>query len=163
LQAPEPHLHAFATIGVTCQAAERLLRVTTANRLATVAIAVNVGDLLTPPREVVVEIGSAEQVRPAVESLVALVDECGPSFARAYGSIEAFIDALVADDPLHAATRIPAALVACGEEEEARTALARYAQIDDTEGFRMFSARMMRFLSGETTLEELEREVPPSL
>lgn len=157
----EPPLNAFAMVGVSCPAADRIVRALSADRGSPVAISEDVGDLLSPPRDVRIKITSTDQVRAAAESLVALVDEHAVAFASEYASVDALLAGLRSqsvdgDEWWY----VPALLVACGRQDEAREALTSYGQTVDSQGFRRLSTQLTRLLDGEVTLEELEGAIP---
>lgn len=149
----EPPLGAYALVGVSYPAAERLLRAAGAAH-QNAAIEADVGDLLSPPRDVSVRIEKPDQIASAVESLVLMVDQHAEVFAAERASADALIASAQADPPEYAAEIVPALLAAFGRTEEARAALAKYEAAGVTSQY--FSRQLARILDGEITLEELE-------
>jgi hypothetical protein len=158
----EPPLDASAWVGASHGLADRLVRAASGARGWGPAVAVDVDELLDPPREVQVPVATIDEVRPAVELLVGLIEEVAVPFASARASFDALIGELRAGDDTPAAQRyVPALLAASGRTEAAREALARYSTPAGAAGYRGFASQLTRLLDGEVTLEELEAAIAP--
>lgn len=154
-QGHEPPLTLSATVGVSCPAADRVMRAVAGMRFGS-AVSEEAGELLMPPQDATVHVARVEEVRPALESLVALVDEVAMPFAMARASF----DALMADLPTDGGY-LPALLTAFNRVDEAREALARFDETADSPEARRFSRQFKRLLDREVTIEELETAIPP--
>ena len=161
---PGPPLHASAEVGVSCPEADRLIRAAGGESWFLPAVSVDVGELLVPPREVELTVATIGELRPAVESLVGMIEEVALPFATPRASLGALIEELqrAADDGMPAASvYIPALFIAFSRPGDAREALARNGRLTESSWVGRSSRQLTRLLNGEVTLEQLEAAIPP--